>query len=63
MYHNGTCWWNSEWEQGKYDNLPPWMGLWNFFRLYFLGKKIRICIDGKYYEGYRYKKPKKEEKS
>jgi len=61
IFHNGTCWWNSEWKKGNYKNLPFWMGVWNFIRLYIFGKVIRICIDGKYYDGYKYK-PKKEKK-
>tara|TARA_Y100000310_G_C20352000_1_gene654809 strand:+ start:148 stop:414 length:267 start_codon:yes stop_codon:yes gene_type:complete len=53
--HTGKCWWQEEWKKGHYKNVPMWMGFRNYFRLYLLKKTIRICLDGKVYEGYKWK--------
>ncbi len=57
--HTGKCWWNEQWEKGKYDEVPMWMGIRNFFRLNIFNKPIRICIHGKVYEGYKWKRKKR----
>ena len=51
IFHHGKCWWCENWKKGNYDEIPFWMGLKNYIRLYIFRKPIIICFHGKIYEG------------
>ena len=55
ILHAGSCFWYDNWKRGMFSSIPFWMGVRNFFRLYIFNKPIRICINGKEYEGYKFK--------
>ncbi len=51
LLNEGKCFWNKNWKKGIYDEIPTWMGIINFFRLYIFRKPIKICINGTDYKG------------
>ena len=55
IMREGQCWWYENWKKGNYEDIPLWMGIKNFIRLYIFNKPIVICIKGEKYKGYPFK--------
>ena len=49
--HTGKCWWQEEWKKGHYKNVPLWMGLKNFIRLYLLKKPLEFVLMARFMKG------------
>jgi len=50
ILHDHHCYWNENWKKQNYE-IPMFMGIWNYIRLYVLKKKIKLCIHGRNYKG------------